>query len=82
MTRRKPALAKNDTAVPSRKKKNAFNLPDDLLERARDVAYWDRLALSELIREGLKREIGRRARQRGSKYPPRESQLKVGRPIS
>jgi len=50
-----------------------------LASKARDVAYWDRIGVSELAEIALRREIERRESKRGKPYPPREREHKPGR---
>ena len=76
------AAAKGETAATGEKKGRApFQLPNDLLEKARDVAYWDRITLAALAEEGLRMAIEKRERQRGEPFPPRGEELRAGRPI-
>lgn len=65
------------------KVKTSFNLTPDIVEEARDAAWWARLTLAELAEEALRREIARLAKKAGHKdgvFPKRERELKSGRP--
>jgi hypothetical protein len=56
-----------------------FRVPADLLEKTRDVAYWERIGVSEFCALSLRAEIARREKQRGEPYARRERELKRGR---
>jgi post-segregation antitoxin (ccd killing protein) len=58
--------------------KYPLRVPTDLLEKARDVAYWERMGVSELAETGLRREIERLEKKRGKPYPRREREHKTG----
>lgn len=47
----------------------SFRLPLDLLGRARRAAYWDRLALVDLVEAGLERVLEELEGERGGPYP-------------
>jgi hypothetical protein len=56
-------------------------LPVQVIEQIRDVAYWERIPLAQLIEKGIKSVVTNAVRQRGSKYPARRSELRTGRPF-
>ena len=65
-----------------------FHLPHDLFEQCRDAVVFlsgppSRLTLAALAERGLERELSRLKKEhnRGRKFPPRDSDLKGGRPI-
>ena len=64
---------------PAAMGKYPLRVPLDLLEKARDVAYWDRCGVSELAEVALRAEIARREKKRGKPYPRREREHKPGR---
>lgn len=55
--------------------------PVELIERARDAAYWDRDTLAGIIVQALADALDRKEKERGEPYPPRASQLRSGRPV-
>jgi len=59
--------------------KYPLRIPTSLASKARDVAYWDRIGVSELAEIALRREIERREQKRGAPYPPRAREHKPGR---
>ncbi len=82
-----PAAPRFARSVPAgvQKTRATFHLPIDLLEEARDVVYWvPGLTMANLTEEALRREIQRikDARNDGEDFPPRESDLKRGRPVT
>ena len=53
---------------------------NDLLERLRNAAWWQRETLATLAEEGLRLVVERLERQHGGPFEPREEALKTGRP--
>lgn len=57
----------------------AANIPTELLERLRDVAYWEPgESMSSLTESALRVHLGKLEKKRGTPYPPRRGSLKVG----
>lgn len=57
----------------------AANIPTELLETLRDVAYWEPgESMSSLTESALRVHIEKLVKKRGSPYPPRRGRLKVG----
>jgi hypothetical protein len=67
---KKPATEKITTVYPA-----------DLIERARDAAYWDRDTLAGIIVQALADALERKEQERGESYPPRKGNLRSGRPV-
>jgi hypothetical protein len=63
-----------------RKEKITVVVPDDLLERVRNAAWWKRKSLATLAEEGLRLVVERLERQNGGPFEPREEPLRPGRP--
>ncbi len=62
--------------------KLGLNLPADLIEAARDAAWWCRISLAELGESALRREIARLAKREGhdgGAFPRRKANLRPGR---
>lgn len=55
--------------------------PTDLIERARNVAYWERTTLSGIIVRALSDALDHMEAAREEPYPPRKSELRGGRPV-
>jgi ribosome-binding protein aMBF1 (putative translation factor) len=55
--------------------------PVELIERARDAAYWDRDTLAGIIVQALSDALDRKEKERGESYPPRKGELRSGRPV-
>jgi hypothetical protein len=55
--------------------------PVELIERARDAAYWDRTTLTGIVVQALADALDRMEKGRGEPYPPREGELRGGRPF-
>lgn len=82
-SKRRATPAPKAEASGPRKMKTSFNLPPEVIELARDAAWWERLTLAELAEDALRREIRRRAKRAGHEegtFPKRERELKSGRP--
>ena len=81
-----PSLRSSRSAASGATKTRAtFHLPIDLLEEARDIVYWvPGLTMANLTEEALRREMQRikDVRNDGADFPPRESDLKRGRPVT
>ena len=70
--------------LPARKvatEKVSTIYPVDLIERARNAAYWDRSTLAGIIVQALNDALDRMEEQRGEPYPPRKNDLRGGRPV-
>lgn len=55
--------------------------PVELIERARNAAYWDRTTLAGIMVQALADALDRLEQARGESYPPRQSPLRGGRPV-
>lgn len=65
-----------------RKERVTFQLPIDLIERARNAVYWTPGAtIAGLMEHALAAHLAEIEQQRGAPFPLRESALKTGRPI-
>jgi hypothetical protein len=70
--------------VPLRvpKERVTFQLPVDLIDRARNAVYWTPGAtVAGLMEDALTAHLAYIEQQRGAPFPPREHALKTGRPI-
>lgn len=66
------------------KERTTFQLPVDLIERARNTVYWTPgLTLSALLTEGLTLAIKKREKRHneGQPFPKRTGPVKTGRPV-
>lgn len=58
-------------------------LPEDLVERAKNIVYWSPgVTLSGLIEEGLRSAVERRERANGGPFKNRPAELQRGRPVA
>jgi hypothetical protein len=72
------------TSTPVKKaatEKITIPFPEDLIERARNAAYWDRLTLAGIVVQALTEVLDRMEQERGKPYPPRTTDLRGGRPV-
>lgn len=59
----------------------ATQLPERVVERVRDAAYWDRQTVAEIVERALEREVSRMEKERGTAYERRPGRLRAGRPV-
>jgi len=68
--------------APAKKEKLTVHLTHDLIERVKNAAYWNpRLTIAGIAELGIALAIEQVERDHGGPYPPREAELKGGRPI-
>ena len=69
-------------AEGQKKEKLTVHLTHDLIERVKNAAYWNpRLTIASIAELGVRFAIEQVEKEHGGPYPPRESELKGGRPI-
>ncbi len=69
-------------AESQKKEKLTVHLTHDLIERVKNAAYWNpRLTIASIAEIGVRYAIEQVEKDNGGAYPPRESELKGGRPI-
>ncbi len=65
-----------------KKEKLTVHLTHDLIERVKNAAYWNpRLTIASIAELGVRYAIEQVEAEHGGPYPPREAELKGGRPI-
>jgi hypothetical protein len=78
-------LESTEKTTPKRVKKArfTFHLPEDLMERAKNAAYWSspRVTLASMAEAGLRAELERMEKKNGGAFKGRERELVGGRPI-
>lgn len=79
---RKKVESKPEESSPPRvsKEKVTVLVENDLLERVRNAAWWQRKTLASLAEEGLRLVVERMERQHGGPFDQRTEDLKTGRP--
>jgi hypothetical protein len=69
-------------AAAARKEKLTVLLTPDIIERVKNAAYWNpRLTIASIAERGIAQVIEEIEREHGGPYPPREEELRGGRPI-
>ena len=59
-----------------------MHLQPDLIERVKNAAYWNpRLTIAAIAEAGIRQALAEVEREHGGPYPPREQDLRGGRPI-
>jgi hypothetical protein len=77
-----PRPAENHKVESHKKEKLTVHLTHDLIERVKNAAYWNpRLTIASIAELGVKYAIEQVEEEHGGPYPPREAELKGGRPI-
>lgn len=79
----RPAESPAPAQPPAKTQTEKFTTPYpvELLERARNAAYWDRTTLASILVQALADALDRMEQARGEPYPPRQSELRGGRPV-
>ena len=73
---------KASAAASHKKEKLTVHLTHDLIERVKNAAYWNpRLTIAAIAEQGIIQVIEQIEQENGGPYPPREAELKGGRPI-
>lgn len=79
---RKETPQVEEKASSHKKEKLTVHLTPDLIERVKNAAYWNpRLTIAGIAELGVRYAIELVEKENGGAYPPRESELKGGRPI-
>ena len=77
-----PTQPEASRAESQKKEKLTVHLTHDLIERVKNAAYWNpRLTIASIAEIGVRFAIEQVEKENGGAYPPRESELKGGRPI-
>ena len=78
-------LGATEKTTPERvqKARFTFHLPEDLMERAKNAAFWSspRVTLASMAEAGLRAELDRLEKKNGGPFKARERELVGGRPI-
>jgi hypothetical protein len=70
------------TSFSIQKERLTAKLPVELIERVRNAVYWTPgLTLARLAAIALTKYLDDIETERGAPFPPRQSELKAGRPI-
>jgi hypothetical protein len=80
-----PAAPPPEASEPSRKvskERLTIHLPVDLIDRVKNAVYWTPgLTLAGLGEEALRVMVERLEADRGDPFPPRQEELRGGRPL-
>jgi len=79
-----PSASEPDAAPrPARKEKLTVHLSRDLIERVKNAAYWNpELTIAAIAEIGIVHALEQVEAEHGGPYPPRQRELRGGRPIS
>ncbi|MEM7589290.1 MAG: hypothetical protein AAF320_03935 [Myxococcota bacterium] len=71
------------TATNNNKEPITIRIPHNLAERLRNTVYWTPgLTLAGIVEKSLERAVGSLERKNGKPFPPRQGNVKTGRPLS
>ena len=77
--RQTPALASQTRVV---KERLTVHIPVDLIDRVKNTVYWTPgLTLARLAEEALAKRVEEMEKARGDTFPPRQEELRGGRPL-
>ncbi len=77
-----PPPPEREEEAQGRKDRVTVVLGAGLLDKARDAAFYTPgLSLTDLVAEGLRRELARREKERGEPFPHRTANLRPGRKV-
>lgn len=74
-----PAVEVVEPQEPPKEKISAM-LPAAMVERVKDIAFWERVTVAALVEEGLNVVLAEKERKHGGPYEKRIGDLKTGRP--
>ena len=73
----KPATVPGKPYAP----RATYFLPPELIDKVRDVAWWDRETVNGVVQAALEEHIARREKERGEAYTKRTGALRRGRAL-
>ena len=80
--REREAAAPVDERARPAKERLTVHVPVDLIDRVKNAVYWTPgMTLARLAEEALEAKMDELEAKRGEPYPPREQELKGGRPL-
>ena len=59
-----------------------YHLPPALIDKLRDIAWWARRTVNEVVRDALEDHVRRLEKKRGEPYPKRGGVLRRGKPLA
>jgi hypothetical protein len=59
-----------------------YHLPPDLIDKIRDVAWWDRKTVNAVVTAAITEHIARQEKKRGEPYAKREGELRRGKSLA
>ena len=81
-TAHSPAPVRPANGQPFRRQKLTVHLRPDLAERVKNAAYWNpRLTIASIAEMGIFHALELIEKEHGGPYPPREEELRGGRPM-
>jgi hypothetical protein len=78
----KPEVAPPEAEQNVRKERYTLNLPADLIEAAKNAAWFVRRPLTTIAENGIRAELARLEKENGKPFPTRPGNLTPGRPLS
>lgn len=64
-----------------KRKITSFNLSEELMERVRDAAWWERTPVVTLVSDAIEAHLAELEKKNGGPYKPRRGDIPKGRPV-
>lgn len=77
----KKSVGKKAAEPPPARERLTVQLPAEIVERARDAAFWERTTVTDIVEQGISIVLDKLEQRRGEPFTTRSSGLKVGRPV-
>jgi hypothetical protein len=80
----KKQISQKQESLPERsriKERMTVQIDQSVIQRVKDVVYWERLTVAQFTEEALETALKRLEKLKGEPYPKRKAELKPGRPI-
>jgi len=61
--------------------RQTYHVDAVLVEKIRNIAYWDRITVTEVVNAAIRSHVARLEEERGEEYPDRRRE-RVGRPVT
>lgn len=81
--KKKIEATQEEPGVPEREAliRATFHLPPELVDRVRDVAWWERRTCAQIVKDAIEIYIEGLVKERRKPFPKRAGELRRGKPI-
>lgn len=74
-------MSEAEEAKPLKAKRATFNIPEDLMEKYRNAAWWERSPVNALITQALEAHMAELEKRNNGPYLLRRGTIAKGRPV-